>query len=353
MKTMTLEQAYTPNQTMPLMAAVALHAMLFILNPTILKRGVNPFNGFPTMVIHTADHLPVLAPPLPKPVPKPVPKHEKKKKGLARQHPKPIAAKPKPAPKPIVHKPFVSHIDMPKFLPRDNEDVLAATSKPTVAPAAKERMVQSAVVAPPLLRGRSHGIVAQDVHMQLVDKSSLAGTSYKSVIVPIADERGDVAQLPSATLHNAPKGSHSGYRFKPGEGAAELAGRDKTGYHSVIVSETNDEGTLSTSGGAVKTIKGNGFEISGSVGNRKVLSRQVPEYPRWAEERGITATVQVYFTVRPDGTIRSNLRIQRSSGYAELDQLAKDALLKWRFSPSDPGDDSVSWGVITFRFTLS
>ena len=64
--------------------------------------------------------------------------------------------------------------------------------------------------------------------------------------------------------------------------------------------------------------------------------------------------VKIYFTVRPDGTIRTSMRILRSSGYTELDTLAKEALMKWQFSPtSASSSEQEAWGVITFRFTLA
>src|SRR5262249_6265558 len=97
-----------------------------------------------------------------------------------------------------------------------------------------------------------------------------------------------------------------------------------------------------------------GFELGGPVGDRKILRRKLPEYPDWAEEKGITAMVKIYFTVRPDGSIRTSLRILRSSGYTELDELAKDALRQWHFSPTTASsNEQEAWGVITFRFTLA
>jgi TonB family protein len=356
----SLEEVFSPNPTLPLFAALGCHCLLFILNPTILKRGTSSFGELPPMVIKMADALPVLAPPIPKPEikqppkpkakpkPKPVPK---KRAGLApKMHPKPpiMQAKPKP-----VRRTFISKVELPKFVPHDNDELLASSPRPGLAPAAAKPMAR-APMATPMLHGKFHGIVADDVHFQLTDKSSLAGMNTRTVAIPLAEERGDSPMLPSASLHNAPKGIQTGgYRFTPGEGSGELAGRNKSGYHGVIRTERREEGGLSASGAAGKTIKGNGFEISGSVGNRKILSRQLPEYPQWAEEKGIVAAVQIYFTVRPDGTIRSTLRIEKSSGYSELDQLAKEALLKWRFSPSNANDESVSWGEITFRFTLA
>src|SRR6185437_6155670 len=129
------------------------------------------------------------------------------------------------------------------------------------------------------------------------------------------------AVLPgAAVLHSAPKGIRtvSGYRYRPGAGtgSGELSGRDRGGYHGVIQSEEYTEGSLSgeTGDGRGKTVAGHGFEIGGPVGDRKILRRKLPEYPDWAEEKGITAVVKVYFTVKPDGTLRPNMRIIQSSG---------------------------------------
>jgi len=79
--------------------------------------------------------------------------------------------------------------------------------------------------------------------------------------------------------------------------------------------------------------------------DRKILARRLPEYPDWAEEKGISAVVQIFFTVRPDGSIRTNMRVDKSSGYPELDQLAKEALLKWRFSATHAASERRSDGA--------
>ena len=190
-------------------------------------------------------------------------------------------------PKPVHHR-FVSQVDLPKFVPHDDDALMASSSKPDLAPAAKQRMIQAAIPAPSLLHGKSHGIVVDDIHMQLADKNALSSPGTRTVAIPVGDERGDTPILPAATLHNAAKGiTRAGYRYTPGEGTAELAGRDKAGYHGVIRSDHYEEGSLSAASSS-KTIRGNGFEISGTVGDRKVLSRQLPEYPRWAEEKAST-----------------------------------------------------------------
>jgi TonB family protein len=163
-------------------------------------------------------------------------------------------------------------------------------------------------------------------------------------------------------IHDSPKGrvGVAGYRFEPGQGSGsgELAGRDKSshiGYHGVVKADSYIEGSLNgTSGKGGKVVAGKGFEIGGPVGDRRIAHRKLPEYPAWAEEKGISAMVKIYFTVRPDGTLRTTMRILTSSGYAELDDLAKEALAQWRFSATSANSsESTAWGVITFRFTLA
>lgn len=147
-----------------------------------------------------------------------------------------------------------------------------------------------------------------------------------------------------------------GYRFTPGQGAgAELSDRKgHMGYHGKIQTDTYVEGSMNGSTTKGRTQIGQGFEIGGPVGDRKILKRKLPEYPAWAEEKGISAMVVIFFTVRPDGSIRTAMRVERSSGYPELDQLAKEALLQWRFSAtSASSSESEAWGRITFKFTLN
>ncbi|MBP7792525.1 MAG: TonB family protein [Candidatus Goldbacteria bacterium] len=90
--------------------------------------------------------------------------------------------------------------------------------------------------------------------------------------------------------------------------------------------------------------------IQGDIEGRQILVAKKPSYPRWAQEQGLEATVTIYFVVRPDGTVKDNLIIERSSNYPELDNLAKEALLQFKFAPI-PGSDDQS-GYATFRFML-
>jgi len=353
MRTMTVEQYYSPNLMKPMSAAIIFHALMFVWNPTVLKRGIESFK-IPEMEVKMIDKMPELVPPVVKPEPPPPPKKKAppKKKGLAQMKPKPAPVKPAPKvvppPKPV----FKSKIEMPKFTPRSSEDIAMASPTPGMVPNVQKRVSQQAVSAP-LLSSKSRGIRAQDINMKLTERSGLAMPSA-AVVVPIGAERSETVSLPSApSLRQAPTGvRNTGYQFKPG--AAELSDRNaRVGLGGTVRAPTYQSGEMSgASGAGSKMVTGKGFEIGGPIGDRKIIKRVMPEYPAWAEEKGISATVQVFFTVKPDGSIRSTLRIQRSSGYSELDDLAKQAILQWRFSPASVSDESVAWGIITFKFTI-
>ncbi len=367
-----LQDPYSPNMSIPFGAAIAFHIFLLMWDPTILKAG--SYNMQSQVInVRVMDHLPILEPvkPVPKPVEKKVEKKHKakkaKKSGISMsKKAQPLSiTRHKVTPKPVAApKPFVSKITMPKFVPTETDEPIAASPLPGLAPASPHRAVRSFIPAPKL-SGKTRGVRASDISFELSDRSSVASAAGRVVAIPIGEERGEIASLPSAPMiHDTPKGLKgvAGYRYTPGQGSGsgELAGRDKggvLGYHGIVKADTYVEGSLNgTSGNGKngKVVAGKGFEIGGPVGDRRISRRRLPEYPAWAEEKGISAMVKVYFTVRPDGSIRTNLRILTSSGYAELDDAAKDALLQWRFSPtSGDSSEAAAWGVITFRFTLA
>ncbi len=108
------------------------------------------------------------------------------------------------------------------------------------------------------------------------------------------------------------------------------------------------------SGAGAKTKKGSGFELTGPLNNRGIVHKVIPQYPAWAEEQGIIGSVRLYFTVTPEGTVRTNIRVTKTTGYPQLDQLGIDALKKWQFAPLSAADEGKGeWGIITFNFSLS
>lgn len=373
-----LDTRFGSNTWMPMFAALAFHAFLVFWDPTILK--ASAYNVTAPISVRMMDHLPVVELPKPtppppvkkveakKPAPKPVVKKAKKSGLSLSSKPTPAKITPRsvPKPAPVAAKPFVSKISMPKFVPRDSDMPIAASPMPGMAPASNRKAI-SPMVAPPALKGKSRGIRADSIPFQLSDRGSSPGLGAASrvVSIPIGEEHGEVAALPSAPIiQDAARGRKgvAGYRFSPGSGtgSGELVGKDRggpIGYHGIAKADAYVEGSLNGTNGTAKggtVVAGKGFEIGGPVGDRKITKRKLPEYPPWAEEKGITAMVKIYFTVKSDGSIRSNMRIMQSSGYAELDDLAKAALKEWRFSAtSADSSESAAWGVITFRFTLN
>jgi TonB family protein len=98
----------------------------------------------------------------------------------------------------------------------------------------------------------------------------------------------------------------------------------------------------------------NGFEISGKLANRTILKKVIPQYPSWAEEQGIIGTLRLYFTVTPEGAVRANIKVTKTTGNPQLDQVGIDALTQWQFAPQpSTNEDDVQWGIITFTFSLA
>lgn len=94
------------------------------------------------------------------------------------------------------------------------------------------------------------------------------------------------------------------------------------------------------------------FVITGPLKDRPVTKRVIPEYPSWAQSRGIEAAVVLQFTVVADGSVKNNIVVRRTSGYSRLDQSAIDALRKWIFEPL-ANENREEVGLITFNYTLS
>lgn len=90
--------------------------------------------------------------------------------------------------------------------------------------------------------------------------------------------------------------------------------------------------------------------ISGDISGRQIIAAKKPSFPRWAQDQGIEAAVTLFFTVRPDGTVKDNVLVERTSGYTELDDLAKEALLQFKFASISASEDQT--GYATFRYML-
>lgn len=95
------------------------------------------------------------------------------------------------------------------------------------------------------------------------------------------------------------------------------------------------------------------FPIHGALKDRAVDRQEIPDYPEWARKLGIESSVQFRFSVTADGRVKDNIEIVKGSGYTELDELARKALLRWLFAKLPPEKGNlVEDGVIEFRFSI-
>ena len=95
-----------------------------------------------------------------------------------------------------------------------------------------------------------------------------------------------------------------------------------------------------------------GASLMGPVADRAILSRPTPIYPEWAKSEAVEASVTLYFVVRPDGTVKENVLVQKTAGFEDFDDSARTALREWRFEPLRADHAGEQWGTITFHFRL-
>jgi TonB family protein len=95
-----------------------------------------------------------------------------------------------------------------------------------------------------------------------------------------------------------------------------------------------------------------GAQLAGPIADRAVLAHVTPDYPEWAKRDGVEAAVTLYFVVRPDGSVKDNILVQKTAGFGDFDDSARAALAAWRFAPLGSGRTGEQWGTITFHFRL-
>lgn len=96
-----------------------------------------------------------------------------------------------------------------------------------------------------------------------------------------------------------------------------------------------------------------GASLVGPVVDRPLVSYETPTYPEWAKREAIEASVTLYFVVLPDGRVKENVLIQKTSAFEDFDRNATSALLTWRFEPLQGEAIGEQWGLITFHYKLS
>ena len=95
-----------------------------------------------------------------------------------------------------------------------------------------------------------------------------------------------------------------------------------------------------------------GATMAGPIANRRVIETRKPLYPDWAKHDMVEGSVTLYFIVRPDGSVKENVLVQRTAGFEDFDDSARTALRGWRFAPLTGGRTGEQWGTITFNFRL-
>jgi len=96
-----------------------------------------------------------------------------------------------------------------------------------------------------------------------------------------------------------------------------------------------------------------GAQLTGPVADRPVLRYEVPVYPEWAKQEAVEGSVTIYFIVIPDGRVKENVMVQKTSGFEDFDENAVKAIVTWKFEPLKTGTTGEQWGTITFNYRLS
>jgi TonB family protein len=95
-----------------------------------------------------------------------------------------------------------------------------------------------------------------------------------------------------------------------------------------------------------------GATLMGPIADRPVITYATPTYPDWAKRDAVEGSVTLYFVVRPDGTVKENVLIQKTAGFEDFDENARTAIKAWRFQPLTGGRTGEQWGTITFHFRI-
>jgi len=92
---------------------------------------------------------------------------------------------------------------------------------------------------------------------------------------------------------------------------------------------------------------GSHLGVEGPAGGRRILYFEYPSYPEWAEKKGIQAKIELKFWVSEEGYVEDVIVVKK--GYIQLDNLAVQALKKWRF---EPVKGKRQWGIWKPKFEL-
>lgn len=208
--------------------------------------------------------------------------------------------------------------------------------RPQMVRAAKDRL-QSKLVSLERTTQRDRPKIASLATSRISDRPSLAAVPDRS-----ATERGSIALDRNESTNARP---------------VQLARSDKPQARSAVRLGTIPEKTVTQANvaSADSTARRmiDGMSLVGPVADRMLISYGKPGYPDWAKREGIEGAVDLYFIVLPNGKVKENILVQRTSGFKDFDRNAIDALIAWKFEPLSGGRTGEQWGAITFDYRLS
>jgi TonB family protein len=119
----------------------------------------------------------------------------------------------------------------------------------------------------------------------------------------------------------------------------------------VPAAQASPKASPAQSGGTPREVLA-GVTLAGPVADRELLSFAAPAYPEWAKREAVEGSVRLYFEVLPDGSVKENVLVQKTSGFEDFDRNATIALRSWRFEPLSGGAVGDQWGNITLNYRL-
>jgi len=154
---------------------------------------------------------------------------------------------------------------------------------------------------------------------------------------PVSLSRGGSGSGPSLALT---RGGGSGHGVAPAIASTGLPPAERP------------EAAAPPSGGETARRTLAGASLAGPIADRAILQMTQPVYPDWAKKEAVEGSVTLYFVVRPDGSVKENVLVQKTAGFQDFDESARTALRAWRFAALGAGRTGEQWGTITFHFRL-
>lgn len=165
------------------------------------------------------------------------------------------------------------------------------------------------------------------------DMAAITRDMAKSTSGPTAHVNPGKVQDPRAMDHAAPNARH----HAPGASAvAHHTGR-------------REDGALS---GTTPADEHQGDAFTAQLVRAAYQINPAPQYPLESRRRGERGRVVLLVHIQPDG-IPASVEVAHSSGYVRLDQAARRAVARWKFSPAMQGQQAVgAWVHVPIAFRL-